>query len=62
MPDLKGTDLYLEIRNQEIKLPFVICSGKIDTESEMLIKALKIDVIPKPIDKETMLKSIRPHL
>ncbi|MBX2867596.1 MAG: response regulator [Acidiferrobacterales bacterium] len=62
MPDLKGTDLYLEIRNREINLPFIICSGKIDTESEMVIRALKIDVIPKPIDKQFMLEKIQPYL
>jgi len=62
MPELKGIDLYLELKTQQIDLPFVICSGKIDTESEKVIRALKIDVIPKPIDKETMLEKIKHYL
>jgi|GEM_PF-2517179 len=62
MPDLKGTDLYLALKDRQIDLPFVICSGKIDTESEMVIRALKIDVIPKPIDKETMLEKVKYYL
>ncbi len=62
MPDLKGTDLYLALRDRQIDLPFVICSGKIDTESEMVIRALKIDVIPKPIDKETLLDKVKQYL
>lgn len=62
MPEIKGTDIYTEIRQNNIDIPFFICSGNIDPGSEEIIDSLRSHVIPKPVDREMLLEKITPFL
>lgn len=62
MPEIKGTDIYFEIREHDIDIPFFICSGKIDPSSEGIVDVLRDNLIQKPVDKELLLQKIQPYI
>jgi signal transduction histidine kinase len=62
MPEIKGTDIYTEIRQKDINIPFFICSGNIDPGSEEIIDSLRNYIISKPVDREMLLEKISPFL
>jgi len=62
MPDLKGSDIYLRLREAGITIPFIICSAQIDPGSAQIVDALKDDFLSKPVDQDELLDKVRKYL
>ena len=59
MPHYTGFDLAEIIRNIRPEIPFILCSGYIDTEVETKMKTLRIDsFLKKPLSGKNMAETI----
>ncbi|HOU85345.1 MAG TPA: response regulator, partial [Spirochaetota bacterium] len=59
MPRYTGFDLAEIIRNIRPEIPFILCSGYIDTDVETKMKALKIDsFLKKPLSGRKMAQTL----
>ena len=63
LPDMNGLELQQKLRNEGIDLPIIVMTGYGDVS--LAVKAMKagaIDFIEKPIDRESLLKTVNDAL
>ena len=62
MGSYRGSDLLHRLRDSDIRIPFILCSARIDTADSALLDELGDRFIPKPIDRDQLLNTVRRHL
>lgn len=62
MPQLKGSDIFVRLREAGISTPFIMCSAQIDPASAEIHDWLKDDFVRKPIVQQELLEKIRGYL
>ena len=63
MPKMNGPNLYLEVKKNHPKLPFVFMTGFIDhDEFKAFFESHKVEVLKKPQDFKNLSETLRKYL
>ena len=58
MPEIKGTEIFRQLREEKIGIPFILCTGQVDEASKEFAGNLEGSIVKKPVDRESLLSQI----